>query len=165
MVGIILNWRHLFQRDGKALNKLKGFNCKVAGDIKNVRQVVHDVICHLQHIYGAIEECTLFELKVILNELVLNAIKHGIKEDAGKHVRIAAGLTRDGSAVLMVEDEGEGYDYRCIIDKNKTAQDFINICDAKETGRGLLIVKNLCDRVRCNKKGNRIVVVKRLNKS
>jgi len=147
---------------GRALEKLKGFSCNVPGSISNVREAVEEVICYLQNIYGSIEECTLFELKVILNELILNAIKHGIREDDSKYVKIAASLTKDGCAVLTVEDEGEGYDYRCVINRNNTVQDLMDICNAKETGRGILIVKNLCDSIRFNKKGNRIIVVKKL---
>jgi serine/threonine-protein kinase RsbW len=37
-----------------------------------------------------------------------------------------------------------------------------DICNLEETGRGMIIVERLCDKVEVNRKGNRITVVKKL---
>ena len=100
----------------------------------------------------------MFEIKVILNELLQNAIRHGNKEDSSKEVKIRAGI--DNSFVyFIIEDEGKGFDINC----NGQSESFMDICDLKENGRGILIVKNLCDRVKYNSKGNKIVVLKMID--
>lgn len=138
------------------------YNCKIPGNINNVSCVVKDVVQCLQSVYGFIEECTLFELKVILNELILNAIKHGNKEDDSKFVKILVGLTKKDNAILLIEDCGKGFNYRCLMEMDQNDCIFDDICEMKETGRGILIVKNLSDRMKFNGKGNRVVIVKKL---
>jgi len=112
--------------------------------------------------YGAIEECTLFELKVILNELILNAIKHGNKNDCSKYVKILAGLTKNDNAVVLVEDSGTGFDYNYILNEIEKCCELDDICNMKETGRGILIVKKLSNGMKYNYKGNRVIISKKL---
>ena len=48
-------------------------------------------------------------LALILNELVTNAVKHGIKDRTKQTVRV--GLTeQDGEFELYVEEDGDGFD-------------------------------------------------------
>jgi len=107
-----------------------------------------------------LNECDLFEVKVILNELILNAIKHGNKEDDKKFIKICAGLKNQRDLFIVIEDSGEGYDYNDVLAIPVCTGSEQEICDLKETGRGLLIVKNLCDKIKFNKKGNKVIVVK-----
>lgn len=146
------------------MNKTKIFSCKIPGNINNVRDVVKNVMNYLQDFYGPITNCTQFEIKVILNELILNAVKHGIKGDNNKYVEVTASITKDNCVLLVIEDEGDGYDYHCLLNGMCSQLETGNIFDAKETGRGILIVKNLCDSMTFNKKGNRITVLKKLRK-
>jgi len=105
---------------------------------------------------------TVFDLRVILNEVLINAIMHGNHEDASKNVKIDAGITENGDVFLIIEDEGAGYDYSEICSRNESLSeaDYMN-----ESGRGMMIIKGLCDRVKVNKKGNKIVIVKKIDKS
>jgi serine/threonine-protein kinase RsbW len=114
--------------------------------------------------YGPIEECTLFELKVILNELILNAIKHGNKNDCSKHVKILVGLTKNDNAVVLVEDSGKGFDHNYMLNKIENGCEMGDICNMKETGRGILIVKKLSNGMKYNYKGNRVIVSKKLSR-
>lgn len=145
-------------------NIMKAFNCRIPANLNYVGPVVGDAMRHFQSVYGCIDEDTLFELRVILNELVLNAIKHGDKYDETKYVKVIAGICSHDRGYIIVEDDGEGYNYNCLLQKNKDPLDLVDLCDMKETGRGIMIVNNLCDRVRFNKKGNRVIVVKSLKK-
>lgn len=151
-------------KDEEVVVTSKAYRCKIHGCISEVGAAVRDVLNHLQNTYGLIDDCMLFELKVILNELVLNAVKHGNQEDENKLVNIVSGVNRSGEFILLVEDEGTGYDYRCVQDRNKLCEDFPELCNIREAGRGLMIVRSLCDKIYFNKKGNRIVIVKKLNK-
>ena len=97
------------------------------------------------------DEIELFEIKVILNELVLNGIMHGNREDRKKSVKVHLSLKEDDHIYITVEDEGSGYDYKQVIESCEFSM--------KETGRGILIVREL-SRLIFNSAGNRITVVK-----
>lgn len=144
------------------MEKLKVYESSIPGNLNYVRSEVNNIIGFLQETWGTIEDCTLFELKVIINELLLNAVKHGNKEDNNKLVRIAAGIEKGDCAFIDIQDDGEGYDYECLIDKAERLCSESNILNLKETGRGLLIIKNLCDNIQFNEKGNRVIVEKKL---
>jgi serine/threonine-protein kinase RsbW len=144
---------------------LKTFNIyknRIASSIDGVCTVVSDLLSSLQEKYGPLEECILFELRVILNEILLNAIKHGNKEDVSKFVNITASVTKSGYVCLIVEDEGNGYDYKCRCTSRAAAEDGNDICSIMESGRGVQIVQSLCDKVKVNTKGNKIEVMKKL---
>lgn len=142
---------------------IKTYDGSIASSINSVGTAVSEVISNIKATYGPLEEGTLFELSVVLNELVLNAVKHGNKEDESKKVRITAGVTENGFACLIIEDEGYGYDYECFCKSKADCAGEDDICSIMESGRGILIVKNLCDRVKVNDKGNKIVILKKLN--
>jgi serine/threonine-protein kinase RsbW len=71
-------------------------------------------------------------------------------------------MVRDSRIILAVEDQGSGFNYSCFLDDSCRNEDLYELNDIKESGRGILIVKNLCDEIRFNKKGNRIIIVKRI---
>lgn len=133
---------------------------KIPSNINNIGSIVQSVIDYLHNIYGPLNECDLFEIKVILNELILNAIKHGNKEDDKKFVEIYAELKNQKDLFIVIEDSGEGYDYDDVLSIPACTDSEQDICELKETGRGMLIVKNLCDEIKFNKKGNKVIVVK-----
>ena len=145
----------------KSLYVYSGF---VPSSIDNIRVVIKELICNIQNYYGVLEDSILFELKVILNELLVNAIKHGNLEDVSKNVKIDAGIDLNDNLFIIIEDEGCGYDYDricgCIGPFCEDTQQ-----DITESGRGILILKSLCDKVRVNSKGNKTVILKRIMRS
>ena len=77
----------------------------------------------------------LFEIKLILNELVINSAIHGNELDKKKKVRLD--LEIDNKAMkLEIKDEGNGFIY----DKN-----VYNPLELTSSGRGLVIVDGLSD--------------------
>ena len=130
--------------------------CRMSGTINSI-------IEYLQCSCGCINEDILFEIKVILNELISNAIKHGNRQDCSKNVKISVGVSRDCFAYFIIEDEGQGYECNCNTTMCPDLDDIDNYCDIKETGRGILIVRNLSDRITFNQKGNKVVVLKKLS--
>lgn len=140
----------------------KIYSSTIPSDIQYVSKAVTDIISSIEKACGRLDECIAFEFKVVLNELLINAIKHGNCEDAGKCVKITVCITKDNYACLVVEDEGEGYDLNHLMEANKNFVYTDDICCFKETGRGMLIVENLCDKLKLNKKGNKVLVVKKL---
>lgn len=142
---------------------MKTYNRIFSSSINNVGFAVKEILGKLEDSCGPLMDCTLFELTVVLNEIVLNAIKHGNKEDESKNVKITTGITENGFVCFIVEDEGCGYDYDNACSENISNIDANDICNAMESGRGIFIVKNLCDCVKVNSKGNKIVVLKKLS--
>jgi len=139
------------------------FDRVIDSDFKKVRAAVSDVVSYLRAHLGEIEECSLYEIRVILNELILNGIKHGNKEDSNKRVRISVYIDDESFANFTVEDEGEGYNYRYLLCRHCHPSGDAEAYDIKETGRGMLLVKNLCDRIEFNREGNRVKVCKKLH--
>lgn len=138
------------------VSKLYDFSINSA--LCNVCQSVNNIVDFILDRYGPVRDDILFEIKVILNELLLNAIIHGNKEDKTKRVKVRTGIDND-FVYFIIEDEGEGFNFNC----SSQPEECLDISDLKESGRGILIVKNLCDKVKYNTKGNKIVVLKKLN--
>ncbi|MCX7841901.1 MAG: ATP-binding protein [Clostridia bacterium] len=146
------------------MGTIKVFKCSIRSGVDNICPAVKEVIRYLEDIYGLIDDSSVFELKVILSELISNAVKHGNRENYNKEVKVRAGVTNDGKVFISVEDEGEGHDYNTFAMKaSMSAHQECDIFDMKETGRGILIVNKLCDRVKFNKKGNKVVILKSLH--
>lgn len=146
------------------MKTLKTYLCKIPSNVDCLCSAVKDIIAYLNDTYGTIDESVLFEVKVILNELILNAIKHGNKECCEKLVKISAGVTMDERAFIIIEDEGDGCLDLSGFNEDRCRDEPIDFFNLKETGRGIIIVNSLCDRVKFNKKGNKIVILKKLKR-
>lgn len=92
-------------------------------------------------------------LFIALDEAFVNAVKHGNKNDPTKLVRITAELSSK-EARFTVEDEGEGFD----VDQIPDPRDPENLF--KSSGRGVLLIYNIMDKVEYNARGNRLTMVK-----
>lgn len=83
---------------------------------------------------------------LVVSEAVLNAIEHGNKNDFHKNVKIKAScLSND--LIIEVEDEGEGFDFSKVPDPRERA----NL--KKEAGRGIFIMKSICNRLNFRDRG------------
>lgn len=146
------------------VNVYKNYNKTIPSKIELVGCTVNEIINFIIDNITFIDENTLFELKVILNELIVNAVIHGNKENVDKLVKISLMLTLDESVILMIADDGEGYDYQYYLNRSNELNDIgmIQWNEIEESGRGITIVKNLCDRIEINQKGNEIYILKSL---
>jgi serine/threonine-protein kinase RsbW len=145
----------------KLLARTVLLNLMIPSDTALIGGTVGQVTDWLGNHHINIDECALFELRVILNELILNAIRHGNRGNREKNVRITAGIVECRRIFLIIEDEGDGYENTCLQkDECCTGLENMDIGSVKETGRGILIVTCLCDSIRYNKKGNKVVILK-----
>lgn len=135
----------------------------VPSSINCIRNIVSELLDNLENVYGEVDECTLFELKVILNEVLINAVKHGNKEDEKKRVKIMASISDESVMNIVVEDEGNGYDFETICNCYKPFCEGQDPLETSECGRGIMIIKSLCDNVRVSAKGNKIILAKNLS--
>lgn len=90
-------------------------------------------------------------MKISLPELIINAINHGNKKDYFKKV-IIGHIISPREVVVSVLDEGEGFDPGAVPDPTLGE----NIM--KDSGRGIFIARNYCDRIEWNEKGNRVTI-------
>jgi serine/threonine-protein kinase RsbW len=93
-------------------------------------------------------------LFVALDEAFVNAVKHGNKNDSTKLLRITAELTAK-EAIFTIEDEGSGFNISEIPDPCDPANLF------RTSGRGVMLMYNIMDKVEYNTQGNRVTMMKR----
>ncbi|AZT89479.1 ATP-binding protein [Caldicellulosiruptor changbaiensis] len=106
----------------------------------------------------------LLEFKLIVNELLINAIIHGNKGDSSKNVKVKIGVVDKKLSYIVVEDEGEGFDIEEVFKEYTPYEEDEKIEDLYEFGRGLMIVSSLCEKVKQNQRGNKIVALRRLKR-
>ncbi len=135
------------------MNKLH--TIKIPSDLKEVKKVSAEILDFLK-------ACKLFknellDIKLCLEEALINAIKHGNRLDKSLKVKIDYNLG-DDTFKVTITDEGEGFDYKHVPDP--TLEE--NLQELK--GRGIFLIRRLMDEVQFNEKGNSITMVKFLNK-
>lgn len=97
------------------------------------------------------------ELRLILEEALVNAIKHG--NDCDTSLKVWTKLTlENGLLTITVSDQGAGFDYHAVPDPLENPEAL------KESGRGIFLIKKLSDDVRFNETGSEITVIKKLRK-
>ena len=107
-----------------------------------------------------------FEVKVILRELLQNAIRHGNAMDKTKMIALDVTLDEKNTLEISVQDEGSGFDIeRILAQKRVKVMDTDDVFNMDEFGRGLLIIENLCDTVCRNDRGNRVTVRKQIQQA
>ena len=98
----------------------------------------------------------LFDIRLVLEEAITNAIKHGNKSDPERKVKVIVMI--DGrDLIILVRDQGEGFDFKNI--PNPTKQDGLT----KTSGRGVFLIRKLMDDVQYSDKGREIKMVKTLS--
>lgn len=96
-----------------------------------------------------------FDFKLMLSEILANALIHGNRKDPDKHIFVFPEI-RAGMVRITVEDEGAGFDYDSVEDPSSPA----NI--SRASGRGIFLVRSLSDRVYFNERGNSITFEKKI---
>ncbi|PRY53858.1 serine/threonine-protein kinase RsbW [Arcticibacter pallidicorallinus] len=102
------------------------------------------------HEQNSIPENVYANMLTCLNEVVINSIIHGNKQDETKKVYINLEIIGKRDFQFTIADEGEGFDYNNLPDP--TAPDNLE----NLSGRGIFIVKHLADQCIFNMTGNQI---------
>lgn len=124
------------------------YKSAVCSDLEYIRSFIDRTIKTLNCVISNKE--VLFDIKVILNELIVNGALHGNECMKDKSVNLTITLN-DNKLTIEVEDEGKGISY-----------DFeeYNPFDFKSWGRGLVLVKGLSDEFIVE--NNRAISIKKL---
>jgi serine/threonine-protein kinase RsbW len=122
------------------------FRKRFRSDIDLAQKVISEA---LDMVEGNLNNDNLFDLRLILNELICNSIIHGNRKDGERYVDLY--LHMDNKIVeITVSDEGEGVKVN-----NRYSAD-----ELKPGGRGLILVKRLSDDFQIN--GSTVKIRKKL---
>jgi len=110
----------------------------VASDLEFV-ELAEAVTATLARLTGFDEETAMW-ISMAVREAVINAIKHGNKEDRQKRVEIQYAFNRDGLSIRVM-DQGSGFD----LSQVPNPLDPENLL--KPTGRGIFYMKAFMDEV------------------
>ena len=114
---------------------------------------VASIILHLDQEIG---EYNRFALDLVLREVLNNAVIHGNKADSEKSISLKL-KAEAGQFRIVVEDEGDGFDWQSTIYGDADPQD--------DHGRGFPIFHSYCNEVELNEKGNRVSLTLDIKKS
>lgn len=109
------------------------FDEDICGGLDAIELTVNNILRETKSIIG--DDDLYFDLRLVLNELLINAFEHGNKKDIDKLLNLSL-VIDDIELKLRIKDQGEGlclegYGYDCK--------------QLNSHGRGLLIVKKLTD--------------------
>jgi len=111
---------------------------QLPSEIETLAKVEH-IIEEIRADYN-IPEDIYGNILVSLSEATNNAIKHGNKYDSNKTIDLIFENTNE-EYIFTIEDKGEGFDHENVPDP--THPDNLE----KPDGRGIFIMKNLCDEI------------------
>jgi serine/threonine-protein kinase RsbW len=109
-------------------------------DVLDLVQLLSDRLSSL----AGLDEDAIHWVSVAVRESVINAIKHGNREDHSKHVTVEFRLTprqKPDEFVVQVFDEGEGFDPDAVANP----LDPENVL--KSSGRGIFFMRSFMDHV------------------
>ncbi len=134
----------------------KIFDTQLASELSKKNAVIDQILSLLQaHLKLDTQDETW--IRLCLDEVIINAIRHGNHEDPTKKVAIALFANQQGWAI-RVEDEGEGFSVSDL--PNLDGQEYWEA----EHGRGILLIQSYMDEIWYYDKGNRVQLFKRLQK-
>lgn len=125
------------------------FQGTISSDINEIAPFINSALLNIKEII--FDEEIIFDIKLILDELIVNGVLHGNKRNSCKYVSLNISLI-DDSIVIQVIDEGDGIDF------NFDDYDYSSL---KTSGRGLILVRALSDRLILN--NNEIIAIKNVS--
>jgi len=124
--------------------KVRSINIQIPSIPENIR-IVESFIENAREDYN-INDDIYGNIMVAVTEGINNAIMHGNKSDKNKNVSITL-EQHDNALRFIILDEGPGFDFQSLPDP--TSPENID----KPGGRGLYLIKHLCDELHFIHKG------------
>jgi serine/threonine-protein kinase RsbW len=128
---------------------MKSIKISIPSIIENIK-IIESFIDNAREKY-AINDDIYGNIMISVTECVTNAILHGNKLDSSKKVDLELHLNED-QIEFTINDEGKGFDYAHLDDP--TAPDNLE----KAGGRGIYIIKHLCDDVKFEEDGRKVIL-------
>jgi serine/threonine-protein kinase RsbW len=124
----------------------------VASKIEAISPVVERLMRLLKKTCCASEQ--EFAVETGLREALANAIIHGNRQDPRKKVRVCCACQADGGILIIVKDEGEGFD------PARLPSPLVGENIHSEHGRGIYLINLLMDGVHFERGGTEIQIRK-----
>jgi serine/threonine-protein kinase RsbW len=106
---------------------------------------------------GCVDDDSM-DLEIALREALANAIAHGNDFRTAKRVFLRCYGSPGHDIVILVRDEGEGFDPEQVPDPREADRRLLN------HGRGLLLMRKLTDRVEYRKAGREVLIYKNVSR-
>ena len=118
-----------------------------SSDMVAIDRVVEESKIYFNHLKIPI----FSEFKIVLRELLINAVEHGNKNDFNKTVKCSIEYLGNLRFKIIVEDEGQGFNYR--------SQDMKMPENPEQNrNRGFALIKASSEIIKFNEKGNQVIV-------
>ena len=132
--------------------RLNSIDLSFSATLENIDKAAKETKSFLRKI-GIENQC--FNFILCMREALTNAVIHGCGKNCQKTV--AYNLRIEGDYLIMeVKDNGRGFDWQAWLHKDPLPMN--------DSGRGLSIMKNYFPIIRYNEKGNRLILIKELNR-
>jgi serine/threonine-protein kinase RsbW len=125
------------------------FEMTIDSDLQAVLHVQDAIALRLKSF--AFEDREIFGIRLALEEALVNAIKHGNREDRAKKVHIELSVEHD-RIEIAVADEGPGFNPENVADP--LADENLE----RPSGRGLLLMRHYMSEVTYHPPGNRLTM-------
>jgi serine/threonine-protein kinase RsbW len=126
---------------------MKSINIEIPSLPENIR-IVESFIDNAKDKYE-LDDDIYGNIMIAVTESVNNAIMHGNKQNKNKNVSLSV-LFDDSTVKFTIQDQGAGFDFHNLPDP--TAPENIS----KPGGRGIFLMKNLCDEVAFKEEGRSV---------
>ncbi len=126
---------------------MKAIQIQIPSLTENIR-IVESFIDNAKDKYS-LDDDIYGNIMIAVTESVNNAILHGNKNDSKKNVTLKL-MFEDNIIKFIITDQGNGFDYHGLPDP--TAPENID----KPGGRGIFLMRNLCDEVHFNQDGREV---------
>ena len=121
----------------------------VLTSIEDIKRVVSGVLNGISKHRPLNDECR-FNISLVINELLVNSFEH-TKPSKKAPVVFKAGI-KNGLLIISITDSGSGFEYE------KACPSITSESLLKERGRGLTLVRALCQEICYNSIGNSVEV-------
>lgn len=126
---------------------------EISSEMRNVDRIIRET----KEFCEALEVTLFEECKIVLRELLINAIEHGNLKVAERKVICSVELLAADRFTVTVEDQGEGFDYAHL--------DMAIPDDPQQLrNRGYSLINEFSEEIRFNPSGNRVTVSLRSNR-
>lgn len=119
--------------------------------ISELRRLCAKILCNAREFEYSGDD--LFAIHLALEEAVINAVKHGNKQDPARNVIIEYDLSPQ-KIDICITDQGKGFN------PNGLADPRIGDNVYKTDGRGVLLIKSYMDKAEYNNAGNSLHMTK-----
>ncbi len=123
----------------------------LGSDLSAVRQV-QDEVLHQLSLHGY-DHHSHFAVRLALEEALINAIKHGNRQDPAKKVYVEY-TVGPRQLEVIIEDEGPGFERHGVPDP--TLEENVEKC----SGRGILLMEAYMNSVKWTRNGRRVQMIK-----